>query len=136
MALVQRLDRGSDRLVPLGMGSTRLAYPAPRTQLQRPSPRSESLLPGVRAACRSRSGLSDTCPQIGAKRSVALRGQVSGVEIGSQREVAANMTRADGETAPKLAPFRLEESKPMEESPRHPQLITLIAIHQHPLPRH
>lgn len=84
---------------------------------------------------RSRFGLSDNCPQIGAKRSVVPRGQVSGVDIGAQREAAAKTARADGETAAKAAPFRLEELDPMEESPSHPKLITLTAIHQQPLPR-
>lgn len=51
-------------------------------------------------------------------------------------EAAAKISRADGETAPEEAPFPIEESITVEESPRHPKLITLTAIHRHPLPRH
>jgi hypothetical protein len=51
-------------------------------------------------------------------------------------EAAAKMSRAVAETAPKEAPFRLEQSRPMEESVSHSKLFTLTAIHQHPLPHH
>lgn len=51
-------------------------------------------------------------------------------------EAAAKMSRADAETAPEEAPFPIEESSPVEESPSHPKPITLTAIHQHPRPRH
>lgn len=96
----------------------------------------DELLDAHEFASRVVQDLQDAIRKLSTTNNCSRPQKVCSAAWSKLAEVTRRAVPAGVETAPNDVPFRVEESRQEEESPRHPKLITLTAIHQHPLPRH